>query len=178
MPQRVDAEPEIIPPSSSPPGANGRVRRAGTDTLTDENLEHLAGLLDDAFHIPGTKLRFGLDAIIGLIPGVGDMLSSVASFIIIFAAWQRGLPQVTIARMVANVAVDTIVGAMPLVGDLFDLAWKANRMNMRLLQRDAERRHRQTWSDWLFLALIGLVLLSLALLPFIVLFWIVRLLRG
>ncbi|MDP9268221.1 MAG: DUF4112 domain-containing protein [Acidobacteriota bacterium] len=175
MPQRVDIEPEILPPSS-PPG--GRVRRAGSDTLTDENLEHLAALLDDAFRIPGTNLRFGLDAIIGLIPAVGDMLSSLASFIIIFAAWQRGLPQVTLARMVANVAVDTIVGAMPLVGDLFDLAWKANRMNMRLLQRDAEIRHRQTWRDWLFLLLIGLVLLGLALLPFVVLFWIVRLLRG
>src|SRR4051812_37854391 len=175
MPQRVNVEPEIIPPSSP----DGPVRRtgAGADTLTDENLEHLAALLDDMFHIPGTKLRFGLDAIVGLIPGIGDMLSSVASFVIIFAAWQRGLPQVTIARMVANVAVDTVVGAMPLVGDLFDLAWKANRMNMRLLQRDSQIRHRQTWKDWFFLALIGLVLLGLALLPFVVLYWIVWMLR-
>ena len=176
MSRPIDAEPEIIPPSSPLPG--GRVRRAGADTLTDENLEHLAALLDDVFRIPGTRLRFGLDAIIGLVPGIGDMLSSEASFIIIFAAWQRGLPQVTIARMVANVALDTVVGAMPLLGDLFDVVWKANRMNMRLLQRDAERRHRQTWRDWLFLLLIALVLLGLALLPIVVLFWIVRLLRG
>ena len=174
-PHRVNAEPEILPPSAP----DARVRRSGaaTDTLTDENLEHLAGLLDDMFHIPGTKLRFGLDAIVGLIPGVGDMLSSLASFVIIFAAWKRGLPQVTIARMVANVAVDTIVGSMPLVGDLFDLAWKANRMNMRLLQRDAEVRHRQTWKDWFFLGLICLVLLGLALLPFVVLYWIIWMLR-
>jgi len=154
------------------------VRRAGANTLTDENLEYLAALLDDAFRIPGTNLRFGLDAIIGLVPAIGDMLSSFASFIIIFAAWQRGLPQVTLARMVVNVAVDTIVGTVPIAGDMFDVAWKANRMNMRLLQRDAERRHRQTWRDWLFLALIGLVLAGLALLPFVVLLWLIRLLRG
>jgi hypothetical protein len=168
----ISIEPEVLPPS-------GRIRpgAAGGSTLTDENLEHLAGLLDDVFRIPGTRLRFGLDAIVGLIPGVGDMLSSMASFVIIFAAWKRGLPNVTIARMVANVALDTVVGAMPFVGDLFDVVWKANRMNMRLLQRDSQVRHRQTWRDWLVLAGVTLVLLGLALLPFVVLYWILWMLR-
>jgi len=174
-PDRVYAEPEVLPPED-------RVRRAprragSTGTLTDENLEHLAALLDDIFRIPGTNLRFGLDAVAGLIPAAGDMLSSLASFVIIFAAWQRGLPSVTVARMVANVAIDAIVGAMPFVGDLFDLAWKANRRNMRLLQRDSGRRHPQTWRDWLVLAALALVLLGLALLPFAVLYGIVRMLR-
>lgn len=174
-PERAYRDGEVLPPEDR---ASPLPRRAdSTGTLTDENLDHLATLLDEAFRIPGTKLRFGLDAIVGLIPGIGDVLSSAASFLIIFAAWQRGLPNVTVARMVANVAVDTIVGAMPLVGDLFDLAWKANRMNMRLLQRDAERRHRQTWKDWLVLVGLGLVLLGLALLPFVVLYWVVWMLR-
>ena len=169
----IRVEPEVLPPDRE---SRPRLPDA-TGTLTDENLEHLAALLDDFLRIPGTRLRFGLDAIVGLIPGVGDMLSSLASFVIIYAAWQRGLPNVTLARMVANVAIDTIVGAMPFLGDLFDVAWKANRMNMRLLQRDAERRHRQTWRDWLVLIALGFVLLGLALLPFVVLYWIVWMLR-
>src|SRR3954462_3690403 len=156
--QRVDVEPEIMPP------------RRGGSTLTDENLDHLATLLDELFRIPGTQLRFGLDAIVGLVPAIGDMVTAIASFVIVFAAWQRRLPRVTIARMVANVAVDTVVGSIPFLGDLFDVAWKANRMNMRLLQRDSRQSHPQTWRDWLFLLLIGLVLLGLALVPFVVLF--------
>ncbi|HTK95019.1 MAG TPA: DUF4112 domain-containing protein [Terriglobales bacterium] len=167
MAEKIYAEPEIIPPRSP---------RLGSATLTDENLEHLAALLDDIFRLPGTSVRFGLDAIIGLVPAVGDLITSLASFLIIFAAWQRRLPGITLARMVANVAIDTVIGTVPIAGDMFDVAWKANRMNMRLLQRDSGRTHRQTWRDWLYLLLIGLVLLGLMLLPFVVLVWIVRLL--
>ena len=165
--QRVEAEPEIIPP-----------RRSGTDTLTDENLEHLAALLDDIFRLPGTQIRFGLDAIVGLVPAVGDLLTSLASFLIVFAAWRRRLPRVTIARMVANIAIDTVIGTIPVAGDAFDVFWKANRMNMRLLQRDGRRSHPQTWRDWAFLFLIFLVLAGLALLPFVVLFALLALARS
>jgi hypothetical protein len=157
-PTRIPAEPEVLPP-----------RRPGTDTLTDENLEHLAALLDDIFRLPGTQIRFGLDALVGLIPGIGDFLTSIASSLIVFAAWRRRLPRVTIARMVANIAIDTVIGTIPVAGDLFDVAWKANRMNMRLLQRDGRHTHPQTWRDWAFLLLIFLVLGGLALLPFVVL---------
>lgn len=165
--QRVYQEPEVIPP-----------RRAGVDTLTDENLEHLAALLDDIFRLPGTQMRFGLDAIVGLVPAVGDFLTSVASSLIVFAAWKRRLPRVTIARMVANIAIDTIIGVIPVAGDLFDVAWKANRMNMRLLLRDGQRSHPQTWHDWLFLLPILLVLAGLALLPFVVLAALISFMRS
>jgi NAD/NADP transhydrogenase beta subunit len=161
------AEPEVMPPR--PHGAR--------TTLSDENLDHLATLLDDIFRIPGTHIRFGLDPVIGLIPGLGDVITSLLSFLIIFAAWKRRLPGVTLARMVANVAIDTIVGAVPFAGDAFDVAWKSNRMNMRLLQRDAGRTHAQTWRDWLYLAIIGLVLIALAALPVLVLVWIIQLIR-
>src|SRR5437762_6308532 len=117
-------EPEILPP-----------RRVPARGLSDEQLDHLAGVLDDIFHIPGTKIRFGLDPIVGLVPGLGDIISGLLSFLIVFAAWQRGLPRVAIMRMVANIGIDTLTGKIPIVGDLFDMMWKSNRMNYNLLVR-------------------------------------------
>ena len=119
------AEPEILRP---------RVR--GSDTLfSDSNLDMLSHILDDFLRVPGTNIRFGLDGIIGLIPGIGDILGAMASWIIILAAWLRGVPKVTLARMLANVAIETILGTIPVLGDAFDIAWKANRRNFALLQR-------------------------------------------
>ena len=119
------AEPEILPP---------RMGR-GANLFSDENLDMLSHLLDDFLRIPGTNIRFGLDGIIGLIPGIGDVLGAMASWIIILAAWLRGVPKLTLARMLANVAIETIVGSVPILGDAFDIAWKANRRNFALLQR-------------------------------------------
>ncbi len=161
------ARPEVLPPR--PP----RSRAA----LSDENLEHLASLLDDAFRIPGTAIRFGLDPVIGLVPGLGDLITGLLSFLIIFAAWKRRLPGVTLVRMVANVVIDTVLGTIPVAGDIFDVLWKSNRMNMRLLQRDAGRTHAQTWRDWLYLLMIAAVLVALAVLPLLVLYWIIRMIR-
>src|SRR5437870_11670968 len=104
------AVPEIIPPR----------RRSVPLNITDEQLEHLANLLDDIFRVPGTNIRFGLDPLIGLIPGLGDFITGAMSFLILYGAWQRGLPRVTIARMFANVAIDSLVGIVPVAGDLFD----------------------------------------------------------
>ena len=113
-----------------------RPRVRGSDTLfSDNNLDLLSHLLDDFLRIPGTNIRFGLDGIVGLIPGVGDILGAMASWIIILAAWLRGVPKVTLARMLANVAIETILGTVPILGDAFDIAWKANRRNFALLQR-------------------------------------------
>src|SRR5579864_4658974 len=75
--------------------------------LSDEQLDYLAGILDDFIHIPGIPVRIGLDPIIGLVPGLGDIISAMMSFVIVFAAWQRGLPRVTITRMALNIAIDT-----------------------------------------------------------------------
>ena len=118
-------EPEILQP---------RVAR-GADLFSDRNLDLLSHLLDDFLRIPGTQIRFGLDGIIGLIPGVGDIIGAMASWIIILAAWLRGVPKVTLARMLANVAIETIIGSVPVLGDAFDIAWKANRRNFALLER-------------------------------------------
>ncbi len=93
----------------------------------------LSHLLDDFIRIPGTPIRFGLDGIIGFIPGIGDVLGGLASTILIVAAWSRGIPKVTLARMVANVAIETVVGSVPVLGNLFDIGWKANRRNYALL---------------------------------------------
>ncbi len=93
----------------------------------------LANLFDDRFRLPGTNRRFGLDGILGLIPGVGDAATGVVSLYLISEAWRLGMPLTRIARMALNVGIDTTVGAIPLVGDLFDFAWKANRKNVRMV---------------------------------------------
>ncbi|MCI0356766.1 MAG: DUF4112 domain-containing protein, partial [Acidobacteria bacterium] len=154
-------EPEVIPPGAEP--------RAARSTLSDEQLDELATWLDEVFRVPGTSVRFGLDAVAGLVPGVGDLLTGMASVLILHAAWQRGLPRVALLRMLVNVALDTVVGSIPVAGDLFDVAWKANRRNVELLQKysaGSERRHEL--HDYGFLALLALVTLALLALPVLV----------
>jgi hypothetical protein len=160
-------EPEIISPSRHP------VRG-----LTDEQLDHLAAVLDDIFQIPGTKIRFGLDPIVGLVPGLGDVISAVLSFLFVFAAWKRGLPRITIFRMVANIAIDTLIGAIPILGDMFDAAWKSNRMNYNLLVRyraGVEPKH--VVRDWLFLVFLLVCAAALVVVPIVVLIGLYHLLR-
>ena len=100
-----------------------------------EQLRRIAELLDGQFRIPGTNVEFGLDAIVGLVPGIGDLVTGAISVWLIREARRLGAPAWLIARMIWNVAVDVTVGAVPIVGDAFDVAWKANRMNMELLAR-------------------------------------------
>jgi hypothetical protein len=103
-------------------------------------LDALADLLDTAFLIPGTNIRFGLDALIGLMPGIGDAISSALSLWIVHEAYQLGARPHVIARMLGNVALDGVVGAVPLLGDAFDVAWRANRRNLRILREHLARR--------------------------------------
>jgi len=164
-------EPEIIPPGAEP--------RAARSTLSDEELDGLATWLDEVFRVPGTNVRFGLDALAGLLPGIGDLVTGAASMLILHAAWQRGLPRVALMRMLVNVALDTVVGSIPVAGDLFDVAWKANRRNVELLQKysaGSERRH--SLHDYGFLALLLLVTLGLVALPVLVLVLLYRLVQG
>ncbi len=98
-------------------------------------IDALATLLDTAFLIPGTNIRFGLDALIGLVPGVGDAITTLISLYIVREARALGAPRLLVARMLANVAIDGVVGAVPLLGDAFDVVWRANRRNMALLQK-------------------------------------------
>jgi hypothetical protein len=103
-------------------------------------LEWLADLLDSKFVVPGTHIRFGLDGVIGLIPGIGDIVSALISLYLISRASQLGLSPWIKARMVWNVAVDTLVGAIPLLGDIFDVSFKSNRRNIALARRALGRR--------------------------------------
>lgn len=99
-----------------------------------ERLRSLSKLLDNAFTVPGTRYRFGLDALIGLVPGLGDAIGAVFSGYIVVQASRLGAPKSVITRMITNVAVDTAVGSIPLLGDLFDVAWKSNTKNIALLE--------------------------------------------
>ena len=131
----------------------------------ERSLDQLSHLMDGLFRIPGTGWRIGLDAIVGLIPGVGDFATSAVSLYILAAGVRYRVPKVTLLRMAANIGVDYLLGSIPIVGDVFDAAWKSNQMNVELLRRRAsvtpeEATHGRT-SDWLFLGLIVLGLLAL-----------------
>jgi hypothetical protein len=143
----------------------------GSGAFRDENLDMLSRVLDTWFRVPGTNIRFGLDGIVGFVPGIGDLLGGLASCIIVLAAFFRGVPLITIARMVTNLAIEVVVGLVPVLGNLFDIGWRANRRNYHLLERSLSAPHRDTAKDWLFMVLLGLALLVLAMLPFILLLW-------
>ena len=131
----------------------------------ERSLDQLSLWMDGLFRIPGTGWRVGLDAIVGLIPGVGDFATTAVSLYILAAGVRYRVPKVTLLRMAANVGVDYLLGSIPVVGDLFDAAWKSNQMNVELLRNRAsvsadEAAHGRA-SDWLFLALLVLGLLTL-----------------
>jgi Domain of unknown function (DUF4112) len=161
-------KPEILEPGQEPLHSRTRV---GRSLFADENLDMLARVLDDCFRIPGTSIHFGLDGIIGLIPFAGDVLAGLASCILVIAAWFRGVPYVTLARMVVNLALDVLIGAVPILGDAFDIAWKANRRNYNLLTRHLRQPHRHTWKDYVFLLCITSVLLAIFAIPIIAIVW-------
>jgi len=141
---------------------------------SNEHLDYIASLLDDMFRIPGTQIRFGLDAIIGWVPGIGDAAASIASFLIVFAAWRRGVKVITLVRMIANVFLESTVGAIPLAGDIFHVFWKANRRNYLLLIREKEQPGANTRRDWMFLAIMLFTVIAAAGIPIAILIWILR----
>jgi Domain of unknown function (DUF4112) len=157
-------------------GLAPRAKSAGK-IFTDENLNLVAHVLDDWFRVPGTKIRFGFDGVIGLVPGLGDIVTGLASCIILVAAWVRGVPYVTLMRMVVNLGVGVVIGTVPFLGDAFDIGWKANRRNYALLVERLERPRRQTWKDWFFLGFIAIGLLAIFLVPMLMLVWLVEWLR-
>jgi hypothetical protein len=99
-----------------------------------QRLEKLAKLLDSALPIPATRFRIGLDGLLGFIPGIGDAAGAAMSAYMIFEAARLGLPVATLLRMAGNVAIETVIGAVPIVGDLFDIGWKANLKNFALVR--------------------------------------------
>lgn len=104
----------------------------------DPNIERFAHWLDSQFSIPGTNIRFGLDVILGLFPAIGDLLPSIASLYILFAAQRYGVSRATLARMGANIAFDYVAGSVPVAGDVFDVYWKSNDRNAALLAKHVQ----------------------------------------
>jgi hypothetical protein len=160
--------PQILSPVQPRLGLRGRLAR---DLFADENLDLLSHVLDDCFRLPGTSIRFGMDGLIGLVPVLGDVIAGLASTLIIIAAWFRGVPTVALARMVVNVGIGVVIGVVPLFGDAFDIAWKANRRNYALLTRHLRQPNQHTWKDWAFLLLLAGALLAIFALPLVLLGW-------
>ncbi len=127
----------------------------------EESLESLSRYLDGLFKIPGTGWKFGLDSLIGLIPNVGDMATSLVSFYILIAGVRYGVPKITLLRMAFNIGLDYVVGSIPFIGDAFDFFWKSNKQNMDLIRERGAGHGKGTTSDWLFVIAIILVLVGL-----------------
>lgn len=151
---------------------NNRVGAKGATDL--ETLRRWARLLDTEFRIPGTRLTFGLDPIIGLIPGVGDLVGPIFGLVVVAHAWKMRVPKIVIARMLVNAGLDALFGIVPVIGDTIDLFWKANQSSVRLLERHAYERQAAGRGDWLFVGAVAAVALLLAILPILIVIWIGR----
>ena len=128
-------------------------------------------LLDSAFRVPGTKLTFGLDPILGLVPGLGDLTTPFFAALLLLHAVRLRIPRVVQLRMLMNAVIDLAIGAVPLIGDFFDFGWKANVRNLALLERYAHPGARASRGDWVFvLAVIGL-LAATAVVPLLFTAW-------
>ena len=145
-------------------------------------LRRISHLLDNAIPIPGTKHRIGLDPILGLIPGGGDLVGSIFAGYVVFKSAQMGVPQETLLKMAANIVFDTVAGTVPVAGDLFDVAWKANVKNIELLDAHLGSPEQGKKADWLFVAalLLGLILIvgSVIFLSVMIFGWLFRVFTG
>ena len=141
---------------------------SNTHSLTiNKSVERLGWLMDDLFRVPILGWRFGLDALIGLIPGFGDTSTALVSFYILAAAVRHGVPKITILRMGLNIGIDYLLGSLPVVGDVADAWWKANQMNVALLRKratlSAEEARGGSMGDWIFVGgiIVGLMVLAI-----------------
>lgn len=109
-----------------------------------QRVEALELLLERSFHIPGTKIPFGLDSIIGLVPVLGDLVTAAMGAYMVWEARNLGMSKWQLVRMATNVGIDTILGAIPLVGDAFDLVWRSNSKNLRMIKKHLDKHHPGT----------------------------------
>ncbi len=165
--------------------APGGQAPAGAESVTPDQAlgayRTMAYYFDEAFRIPGTNLRFGLDSLVGLVPGAGDLAVSGLGAYALLLAFKLKAPASILVRMLANLAIDTIVGAVPLLGDLFDAAWKANTKNRKLLDawlaNPARTERRSTWT-LVVIAMLFLVLVAFSFwLTWVIVSFLVGLLR-
>jgi len=146
------------------------------DTL--HRVRAVAVLLDDAVRVPGTNIRFGIDPLVGMIPGLGDLLGGAASAYIILEAARAGAPASVLLRMTMNVGIDTLVGSLPVVGDLFDFAWKSNTRNVSLLARHIEAPLETKRASTALVMLLLAALAAIAIGASVLAFWIIRRIIG
>lgn len=139
-------------------------------------LRSLQRLLDDAFRVPGTNVRFGWDPLIGLLPWAGDVLTGVLSCAIILQAHHLRVPRVVQLRMVMNLVIDVLVGVIPFIGDVADVFWKSNAKNFAMLERHAAEGGPPTTGDWLFVIGVIAVVVLVAAVPLVVLYWLAHVL--
>jgi hypothetical protein len=167
--------------SSSALGATSENRIAAVEQRPT-SVDRLAWWLDEAITVPGTRFRIGFDALIGLIPGIGDLIGTLLSSYIIAVAASQGLPASALIRMAINVGLEAIVGVIPIVGDLFDAAWKANRRNIALMAQfhsapqAAHRQSRAAVAAWALGIIAFIVILVIG--AFAVVRWVVDALRS
>ena len=131
-------------------------------------------LLDEAFRVPGTKLRFGWDPIIGLVPWVGDLFTALVGCAIVVQAHRMRVPGVVQLRMLLNIGIDLVAGVVPIVGDAVDMLWKSNKKNFALLERHAPAVQPPTRGDWLFVVGVVAAVVAMAVVPLLVLYWVVQ----
>ena len=140
-------------------------------TFDDPQAEQLAWLMDSSISLG--RFSIGLDAIIGLIPGLGDLLSSLIGYWIVMRAMQAGVPRAAIMRMVLNLGFDALVGIVPIVGDMFDMAYKANMKNVKIY-REAMSGTRAPLKDWGFVVLVVVIMVLMLVLPLVGLIFLVQ----
>jgi hypothetical protein len=155
-----------------------RARPPARAVEIEQSLDQLSRWMDGLFRIPGVGWRFGLDAIVGLIPGLGDTATTLVSFYILASAVRYRVPKITLLRMGLNIGIDYVLGSLPVVGDLFDAWWKSNQMNVELIRKratvSAQEARRGRIGDWLFLGFIILFLIALLLGSLALAFFILR----
>ncbi len=162
---------EVLPPEE-------KEKRAEVEPL----FRWLALIMDNFLRLPGTQFRFGLDPLMGLIPGLGDTGSAVISAMALIAAARRGLPKILLARMSLNILINEAIGIVPVVGDAFSFWFKSNARNYELLKRHTAGTRTTTTSDWIFVGLVLALLFVILLVSLAVSLWLLaqlaRLLRG
>lgn len=136
------------------------VERGAIAQQTVKRLQRLAWLWDSAFGIPGTRIRLGLDPLVGLVPGLGDALGAVVSAYIVLEAARFDVPGSMLLRMLVNIAIDTLLGTVPVIGDVFDIAWRSNLKNVALIEHHVADPHgaRRANRIWLALVIVALLL--------------------
>lgn len=139
----------------------GMEKKKYSDIEIEESLETLSTYLDGLFRVPGTGWKFGLDSLIGLIPNVGDSLTSLMSFYILIAGVRYGVPKITLLRMAFNIGLDYLVGTIPFIGDAFDFFWKSNKQNMDLIRERATGKNVGTTGDYIFVFAVILILIGI-----------------